>query len=75
MVAKLRPIIAANPCKNNCRDVLLNRSKAKLTANMATKGAKITIHFITPVNKNAISAGDVETKKLTTMLVITAMAI
>jgi hypothetical protein len=42
---------------------------------MATKGAKITIHFITPVNRNAIRAGDVETKKLTTMLVITAMAI
>jgi hypothetical protein len=46
----------------------------KLIAKIATSGAKITIHFIAPVKKNAINAGLELIKKLTTIDVITASA-
>jgi hypothetical protein len=43
-----------------------------VSAKIATNGAKITSHFIAPVNKNCISAGLEATNKLTIMLLATA---
>jgi hypothetical protein len=75
MVAKLRPINAANPCKNTCSVDLLIVLKAKPAISMATNGAKITTHFIAPVKKKASNVVLVPTMKLTIMLVNTAKAI
>ena len=55
IVAKLSPISAANPCKNTVNASLLNLSMAKVTARMATNGAKITTHFKAPVKKSLIA--------------------
>jgi hypothetical protein len=62
IVAKLKPIKAANACRNSCSPCLLKLSLANAKAKIATRGAKITIHFSTPVKKNCISSGVVPTK-------------
>jgi hypothetical protein len=71
-VAKLRPISALNAYKQICSVLLLMRSRPNPIARIATNGAKIVIHFIAPVKKNAIIAGEVETKNDTNILVNTA---
>jgi hypothetical protein len=48
------------------------RSSPNPRARIATNGAKIVTHFIAPVKKNAIIAGEVETKNYTHILVNTA---
>jgi hypothetical protein len=48
------------------------RSRPNPIARIATNGAKIVTHFIAPVKKNAIIAGEVETKNDTHILVNTA---
>ena len=63
IVAKLSPINAANPCKHSCAIPLVGLALSKIvTPKIATSGAKITIHFITPVKKNCSSSGLVPTK-------------
>jgi hypothetical protein len=44
----------------------------QVMAKIIASGAKITIHFIMPVNRNAMSPGLDATAKLTNMLVTTA---
>ena len=57
IVAKLKPINAANPWSISNAWLRVILCMLKPIAKIATKGAKITIHFITPVKKNAINAG------------------
>ena len=63
MVAKLRPIRAAKPCKHNCATLLLGllASTAEIPK-IATSGAKITIHFVMPVKNNCSNSGVVPTQ-------------
>jgi hypothetical protein len=44
----------------------------QVMAKIMTKGEKITIHFMNPVNKNCMAAGLDATNRLTNMLVTTA---
>jgi hypothetical protein len=72
IVAKLRPINAANEYNatlacDAVMEFILNPKK-----NTIASGAKITIHFIAPVKKNDIRAGDELTNALVTMLMTTA---
>ena len=63
IVAKLSPINAANPCRQSCATPLLGLLlNTMATPKIAASGAKITIHFITPVKKNANNSGLVPTK-------------
>jgi hypothetical protein len=63
IIEKLKPIKAAKPCRHNWATGLLGLlPSTMLTPNMAAKGAKITIHFITPVKKNCSNSGVVPTQ-------------
>jgi hypothetical protein len=74
-VARLSPIRPAKP-NNMARAVDLGglEFSAQVIANTATKGAKITTHFITPVNKNCMSGTLDATRPATTPLTAMAMS-
>ena len=70
IIAKLRPISAANPC-NNARQVPRGGFCAStyITPNTAAIGAKITTHFNIPVKKNFITNINITIRSLTGELI------
>ena len=75
IVLKLSPIRAAKAYRKSCSCDLLKLSCTKAKASMANKGAKITIHFVTPVKKKANNCGLRPTNRETTILIATATLI
>jgi hypothetical protein len=72
IVLRLRPIRAANPCRNARAWPRVACFITKCMPRMATKGAKITTHLSAVPNNKAIRAGLDETNMLTNMLLTTA---